>query len=77
MTFSIDQLQFLDSFQFTMQSLDSLVNTMDNEYLKHTHAAFPLEDQFYLMKKKGYPRMISSIISPNSLQIYQWCSHHV
>ena len=49
MAFTVDQLQCLDLFQ----SLDSLVSTMDNEDLKYTHAAFPLEDQFYLMKKKG------------------------
>ena len=36
MAFSIDQLQFLDSFQFTMQSLESLVNIMGNEYLYYT-----------------------------------------
>ena len=53
MAFSVDQLQFLDSFQFTMQSLDSVVSTMDNEDLKYTHTAFPLEDQFYAMKKYG------------------------
>ena len=53
MACSVVQLQFLDSFQFTMQSLDSLVSTMDNEDLKYTHAAFPLADQLYLMKKKG------------------------
>ena len=74
MAFSVVQLQFLDSFQFAMQSLDSLVSTMD---LKYTHVAFALEDQFYLMKKKGYFLMISSMISPKSLQINQWRSHHV
>ena len=41
MAISVDQLELLDSFQFTMQSLDSLVSTMGNEDLKYTHAAFP------------------------------------
>ena len=59
--FSVDQLQFLDSFQFTMQSLDSLVSTIDNEDLKYTHASFPLEDQFYLMKKNDFFTDISKI----------------
>ena len=53
MTFSVHQLQFLDSFQSTMQSLGSLVSTMYNEDLQYTHATFPLADQFYPMKKKG------------------------
>ena len=51
MAFGVDQLQFLDSFQFTTKSLGSLVSTMDNEALKYSHTAFPLADQFYLMKK--------------------------
>ena len=45
--FSIGQLQFLDTFQFTMKSLDELVSTLDDNDFKFTQEAF------YLMKKKG------------------------
>ena len=47
-----------------MQSLDSLVSTVDNGDLKYTHAAFPLANQFYLMKKKGEIKVFMGINFP-------------
>ena len=53
MAFSIGQLQFLDTFQFTMKSLDELVSTLDDNDFKFTQELFTTDEQFYLMKKKG------------------------
>ena len=50
---SIGQVQFLDSSQFTMKSLDKLVSTLDEDDFRYTKAFFPDEEQFYLMKQKG------------------------
>ena len=48
-------LTFIDSFQFMSSSLDKLVNSLPDEALKYTKAAFQ-NDQFQLMKQKGvYP----------------------
>ena len=43
----------MDSFQFTMKSLDKLVQTMKEEDFKHTRELYDNEEQFYLMTKKG------------------------
>ena len=53
MAFSVGRLQFLDSFQFTIQSLDKLVTTLGDTELKYTREEFSNDDQFYLMKQKG------------------------
>ena len=53
MAFSVGQLQFLDSFQFTNQGLDDLIKTLDTDDFKYTHEAYPDNEQFYLLKKKG------------------------
>ena len=50
---SIGQVQFLDSLQFTMKSLDNLVGTLDSSDFKYTRAFFPNEEQFHLMTQKG------------------------
>ena len=54
MAFSVGQLQFLDSFQFTMQSLDGLVKTLDEKVdFKYTQQCYPDDEQVYLITKKG------------------------
>ena len=53
MAFSVGQLQFLDSYQFTMESLENLVETMDDDELVYTRREFTDEEQFQLMKRKG------------------------
>ena len=52
MAFSVGQLQFLDSYQFTMKSLDNLVQTLDDEDFNHTRQEYTSE-QFKLVKQKG------------------------
>ena len=53
MAFSVGQLQFLDSFQFTNQGLDKLVKTLDADDFKYTQETYPNSEQFHLLKKKG------------------------
>ena len=53
MAFSIGRMQFLDSLQFTMKSLNDLVSTLDDEDFKYTRQVFDTGDKFYLMRKKG------------------------
>ena len=53
MAFSVGQLNFIDSFQFTMNSLDNLASTLDDHDLKHTRKIFEDDEEFYLMRKKG------------------------
>ena len=53
MAFSIGQLQFLDSLQFTMQSLDELVKTLDDGDFEYTKKSYADEKKFDLIKKKG------------------------
>ena len=54
MAFSVGQLQFLDSCQFTMQSLDGLVKTLDEKVdFKYTKQSYPDDEQYYLITKKG------------------------
>ena len=53
MAFSIGQVQFLDSFQFTMKSLDNLVETMNEDDFKYTRRMFPDDEKFYLITRKG------------------------
>ena len=52
-TFSIGRVQFIDSFQFTMQSLDSLVKTLSCEDFKFTREHFCDEEEFTLVRRKG------------------------
>ena len=53
MAFSIGRMQFLDSFQFTMKSLDNLVSTLDDADFKYTRKMFNTDVKFHLMRKKG------------------------
>ena len=51
----VGQLQFLDSMQFTGgESLDNLTKTLNGDKEFHyTKLAFPVEEEFKLVKKKG------------------------
>ena len=51
--FSIVQIQLLDSFQFTMKSLDNLFETMNEEDFKYMRQLFPDDEKIYLMRRKG------------------------
>ena len=53
MAFSIARMQFLDSLQFTMKSLNDLVSTLDDEDFKYTRQVFDTDEKFYLVRKKG------------------------
>ena len=48
MAFSVGQLQFLDSFQFTNQGLDKLIKTLDMDDFKYTQEAYENSEQFHL-----------------------------
>ena len=49
-------LTFIDSFSFMSQSLDRLSSNLSDDAFFHTREAFPNDDQFRLIKKKGvYP----------------------
>ena len=55
-SFSVCQLQFLDSMQFTDSSLKKLVTTLSREELMHTRESFTDANQFDLVQQKGvYP----------------------
>ena len=53
LAFSVGRLQFLDSFQFASESLDSLVKSVPDEDLVYTREAYPDEQQFKDMRVKG------------------------
>ena len=53
MSFSVGQLQFLDSFQFASKGLDKLVATLDDSECKHLRKEFSSDEEFYLMRQKG------------------------
>ena len=46
-------LAVLDSFQFTMKSLNNLVEMMDDEDFLYTKQMFPTDEKLYLMRKTG------------------------
>ena len=53
---TVDRLKFIDFLQFTSQSLDSLVKTLEVDEFKYVREAFPIADEFELIKRKGvYP----------------------
>ena len=61
---SIGQVQFLDSFQFTMKSLDDLVATMSDEDFVFMRQLFPTDDLFDVMKRKcSFPYVFFDSIS--------------
>ena len=55
----VGRVQFLDSFQFTLQGLDSLVSTMEDKDFVHLKKEFGFEEsshcqeKFELLRKKG------------------------
>ena len=53
MSFSIGRLQFLDSFQFTQQSLEKLAKTLKDDDFIYMKKEFPDPEQFKLLTKKG------------------------
>ena len=57
LTFTIGQLNFIDSFQFMSKSNSELAGNLAISELNHyTRAAFPNEHQFELVQQKGtYP----------------------
>ena len=56
LSFSVGNVRFLDSMQFMPQSLDSLVSTLHADEFKHVRKAYPLDEEFDLVSKKGvYP----------------------
>ena len=73
MAFSIGKLQFLDSLQFTMDSLENLVKTLKtDEEFRYTHHQFNNEGEFALVKQKGifpngYFDDISTILSTEEM----------
>ena len=56
LSITVGRLKFIDSLQFTPQSLDSLVKTFEVDDLKHVREEFPIQHEFELIKRKGvYP----------------------
>ena len=51
--FSIGRVQFLDSFQFTMQSMEKLAKTLSDIDCKMTRELYPYYTKFKLMRQKG------------------------
>ena len=53
---TVDRLKFIGSLQFTSQSLDSLVKTLEVDDLKYVRDAFPIAHEFDLIQRKRvYP----------------------
>ena len=50
---TVGRLKFIDSFQFTSQSLDSLVKTREVDELIYVGEEFPIQHEFELIKRKG------------------------
>ena len=56
LSITVGRLKFIDSLQFTPQSLDSLVKTIEVDELKYAREAYPIQHEFELIKRKGvYP----------------------
>ena len=51
---TVGRLKFIDSFQFTSHSLDSLVKTLEVEEFKYVPEAFSIQHEFELIKRKGF-----------------------
>ena len=50
---TVGRLKFINSLQFTPQSLDSLVKTLEVDELKYMREEFPIQHEFELIKRKG------------------------
>ena len=56
LSITVDKLKFIDSLQFTSQSLDSLVKILEVDEFKYAREAFPIVHECELIKRKGvYP----------------------
>ena len=56
LSITVDRLKFIDSLQFTSQSLYILVKTLEVDEFKYVREAFPISHEFELIKRKGvYP----------------------
>ena len=56
LSITVDRLMFIDSLQFTSQSLDSLAKTLEVDEFKYVREAFPFAHEFDLIERKGvYP----------------------
>ena len=52
-SFSLNQLEFKDSFQFMASSLEKLSNYLKDDEMKHLRKYFNDDDKFNLLRKKG------------------------
>ena len=56
LSITVDRLKFIYSLQFTPQSLDSLVKTLEVAEFKYAREAFPIQHECKLIKWEGvYP----------------------
>ena len=56
LSITVDRLKFIDSLQYTSQSLGSLVKTLEVDEFKYVREAFPIQHEFALIKRKEvYP----------------------
>ena len=53
LSITVNRLKFIDSLQFTPQSLDNLVRTLEVDEFKYVREAFPIAREFQLIKRKG------------------------
>ena len=53
LSFTINKLKFIDSFQFAGKSLECLANTLKDEEMRHTSAYFKNLNLFKLIRGKG------------------------
>ena len=53
LSIAVDRLKFIDSLQFTPQSLDSLVKTLEVDEFKYVREPFPIQHEFELIKRTG------------------------
>ena len=51
---TVGRLKFIDSLQFTPQSLDSLVKTLEVDEFKYVQEEFPIQHEFELKKRKWF-----------------------
>ena len=53
LSITVGRLKFIDSLQFTPQSLDSLAKTLEVDEFKYVREPFPIAHEFELIKRKG------------------------
>ena len=53
LSITVDRLKFIDSLQFTSQSLNSSMKTLQVDEFKYVREAFPIAQEFELIKRKG------------------------